>query len=293
MDDSNDNEEEDKRKSKRAEAIAKAKEELWEKQQSKGKDNKEKERKELQKRANKHAPTEVTSKRPMSRKREVVEVDKIRSRDPRFLSLSGNFSQDLYEKSFSFLKGSLSKEVADAKDQLKTAQLNIRRARSLPGQSEDKTYLIEEHQAEVDRLTHEIQRMSSQAKTSQKKDIEKEALRKIKKEERDKRGEGKKAYYLKDCEFTIPFTNTHLSQIQLRNVNALKKLKRKSYVHKEVTKRSRNLKNANVNVTKAKKRNPSHGQRPVVVIVLEQNGERLRFVLYYRHISCKYYLLIP
>lgn len=293
MDDSNDNEEEDKRKSKRAEAIAKAKEELWEKQQSKGKDNKEKERKELQKRANKHAPTEVTSKRPMSRKREVVEVDKIRSRDPRFLSLSGNFSQDLYEKSFSFLKGSLSKEVADAKDQLKTAQLNIRRARSLPGQSEDKTYLIEEHQAEVDRLTHEIQRMSSQAKTSQKKDIEKEALRKIKKEERDKRGEGKKAYYLKDCEFIIPFTNTYLSQIQLRNVNALKKLKRKSYVHKEVTKRSRNLKNANVNVTKAKKRNRSHGQRPVVVIVLEQNGERLRFVLYYRHISCKYYLLIP
>ncbi|TIC08748.1 DUF947-domain-containing protein [Wallemia mellicola] len=200
LDNSNDNEEADKRKSNRAEAIAKAKEELWEKQQSKGKDSKEKERKELQKRANKHAPTEVTSKRPTSRKREVVEVDKIRSRDPRFLSLSGNFSQDLFEKSFSFLKGSLSKEVAEAKEQLKAAQLNIRRARSLPGQSEDKTYLIEEHQAEVDRLTHEIQRMSSQAKTSQKKDIEKEALRKIKKEERDKRGEGKKAYYLKDSE---------------------------------------------------------------------------------------------
>ena len=191
------------------------------------------------------------------------------------------------------MKGSLSKEVAEAKEQLKAAQLNIRRARSLPGQSEDKTYLIEEHQAEVDRLTHEIQRMSSQAKTSQKKDIEKEALRKIKKEERDKRGEGKKAYYLKDCELIIPFTNIHSSQIQLRNVNALKKLRRKSYVLKEVTKQSRNLKNVNVNVTKAKKRNPFHGLKPVVVIVLEQNGERLRFVLYYRHISCKYYLLIP
>ncbi|TIA89121.1 hypothetical protein E3P99_02197 [Wallemia hederae] len=194
----------EQRKADRAQALARAKEELWEKQQAKGgkkaKDGKQQERKELQKRANKHAPTEITSKKPTSRKREVVEVDKVKSRDPRFLSLSGNFSQDLFEKSFAFLKGSVQQEVVQAKEQLKAAELSLRRARALPSSTDDKQYLIAEHQNEVARLTQDIQRMSSQVKTSQKKDIEKDALRKIKKEEREKRGEGKKAYFMKDSE---------------------------------------------------------------------------------------------
>lgn len=81
LDSSSDKVSDEQRKANRAQALAKAKEELWEKQQTKSKksakEGKEKERKELQKRANKHAPTEVTSRKPASRKREVVEVEKV------------------------------------------------------------------------------------------------------------------------------------------------------------------------------------------------------------------------
>ncbi|TIA91354.1 hypothetical protein E3P81_02071 [Wallemia ichthyophaga] len=207
LDSTNDELNDDERKVNRAQALAKAKEDLWQKQQAKrGKsdtnkpDKVIKDTKDKHKRANKHAPTEITSRKPTSRKRDVVDVDKLKSRDPRFLSLSGNFSQDLFEKSFSFLKGSVEKEVSDVKDQLKAADLSLRRARALPSSTDDKQYLISHHQAEVDNLTQQIQSMSSQVRTSQKKDIEKDTLRKIKKEEREKISDGKKAYFLKDSE---------------------------------------------------------------------------------------------
>ncbi|CAI2173663.1 16575_t:CDS:2 [Funneliformis geosporum] len=57
------------------------------------------------KRRNKHAPMEVTSKKPVSRFRQIVEISNSvkHRRDPRFDSLSGKFNEDLFEKSYSFL----------------------------------------------------------------------------------------------------------------------------------------------------------------------------------------------
>ena len=148
-----------------------------------------------------YRPTELTSKKPTSRKREVLDVDKVKSRDPRFLSLSGNFSQDLFEKSFSFLQGSLNQESESIKDDLNSAELSLRRAKALPGRSDDKFSLIQHHQSEVNRLSKELQSIQSQIQTKKKKDIEKNVLKSIKKEEKDKQNEGKKAYYLKSCKF--------------------------------------------------------------------------------------------
>lgn len=55
------------------------------------------------KRASKHSPMEVSSKRAVGRFREVVELNKPKVRDPRFEKLSGHFNQDLFEKSYAFL----------------------------------------------------------------------------------------------------------------------------------------------------------------------------------------------
>jgi len=48
-------------------------------------------------RKSKNAPTEVTSKRPVSRRRTVVEMKKMDVRDPRFSQLSGQFDAPSFE----------------------------------------------------------------------------------------------------------------------------------------------------------------------------------------------------
>lgn len=82
------------------------------------------ERKELVKRSNKNAPTEVSSKRPVSRRRNVIETASNHVRDPRFESLSGSVNKDLFSKSYSFLPemfkdelGTLKKTLAKLKKQ--------------------------------------------------------------------------------------------------------------------------------------------------------------------------------
>ncbi|RIA99703.1 hypothetical protein C1645_811052 [Glomus cerebriforme] len=73
------------------------------------------------KRRNKHAPMETSSKRPVSRFRQVIEIPKsIRQRrDPRFDSLSGKFNEDLFEKSYTFLNEYKKSEIEQIKKQIK------------------------------------------------------------------------------------------------------------------------------------------------------------------------------
>ncbi|CBQ67572.1 conserved hypothetical protein [Sporisorium reilianum SRZ2] len=76
------------------------------------------ERKELVKRANKNAPTEVSSKRPVSRRRNVIETASTQVRDPRFESLSGSTNKDLFAKSYSFLPEMFKDELTTLKQTL-------------------------------------------------------------------------------------------------------------------------------------------------------------------------------
>ncbi len=48
-------------------------------------------------------PRELSSKKPVARFREVVSVNQETSCDPRFNERSGNFNEDLFKKSFSFV----------------------------------------------------------------------------------------------------------------------------------------------------------------------------------------------
>ncbi|CAL8464266.1 g3801 [Coccomyxa elongata] len=64
---------------------------------------KEKEKNRSFKRENKNRPMEMSSKRPVPRLREVVQVTKKETRDPRFDSLSGALQPDRFRKQYAFL----------------------------------------------------------------------------------------------------------------------------------------------------------------------------------------------
>lgn len=145
-------------------------------------------RKPKEKRANKHAPMEMSSKRPVSRKRMVVEVTPIKYRDPRFGDAAGEFSADHFRKDYTFL--------ADVRSQeLETLKQNLSRAKKLLASSP--AHLREERGREVEKLERAVRRTESTIERSKREAFERDVLLKAKREERERRLQGKKAWYMK------------------------------------------------------------------------------------------------
>ncbi|KAH9093931.1 hypothetical protein Ae201684P_016551 [Aphanomyces euteiches] len=90
------------------------------------------------KRANKNRPREMTSKRPVGRFREVLQVRKKATRDPRFDNASGKLNEDLFKKSYAFLEEYKEAELNDVKKQLKKAKSATRKAELQNCRSENK-----------------------------------------------------------------------------------------------------------------------------------------------------------
>ncbi|KAJ3209806.1 TBC1 domain member 8B [Dinochytrium kinnereticum] len=82
---------------------------------------------ELSKRRNKHAPQEVTAKRPVTRKRNVIEIPKQKSRDPRFDSLSGTLNTGLFKDSYKFLNDYRKSEIEMIEKTLKKEKSPVER----------------------------------------------------------------------------------------------------------------------------------------------------------------------
>ncbi|KAG8746013.1 rRNA biogenesis protein rrp36 [Ceratobasidium sp. 414] len=141
-----------------------------------------KRKKDIEKRSNKHAPTEVTSKRPVSRHRAVVDVQKRVSRDPRFTELSGELSQPHFAKAYSFLPELQKSEATTLRESLAKA----RKQRAAP--------------ETIDRLERALKRAESAVERVRREEREREVLTKAKKEEKANREEGKGAWYLKKSE---------------------------------------------------------------------------------------------
>ncbi|XP_021754148.1 ribosomal RNA processing protein 36 homolog [Chenopodium quinoa] len=86
------------------------------------------------KRANKNMPMEVSSKKPVSRFREVIQVPKKVVRDPRFESLCGNLDEEGFKKRYNFIyeeklpaeKQELKKSLESSKDPEKITELKTR-----------------------------------------------------------------------------------------------------------------------------------------------------------------------
>ncbi|PHU15669.1 hypothetical protein BC332_16874 [Capsicum chinense] len=130
-------------------------------------------------RANKNRPMEVSSKKPVSRFREIIQVPKKATRDPRFETLTGQLDVERFKKRYNFLyEDNLPAEKEDLKKQLRKSN----------------------DPEELNELKSRISWIDKQLKSSGTKHTEREILAEHKKKEREAAKQGKQPYYLKKSE---------------------------------------------------------------------------------------------
>ncbi|KAH8803269.1 hypothetical protein F5884DRAFT_502626 [Xylogone sp. PMI_703] len=129
-------------------------------------------------RSSKHAPTEISSKKAVSRKREVIPVKKRDIRDPRFESTSGPLDMNKIKKAYSFLDDYREDEIKQLKETIKKTK----------------------DEGEKERLKKELLSMESKKRADLQKRKAQEILDQHKKEEKERVKQGKKPFFLKKSE---------------------------------------------------------------------------------------------
>ncbi|POS84502.1 hypothetical protein EPUL_004020 [Erysiphe pulchra] len=129
-------------------------------------------------RSNNHAPTEITSKKAVTRKREVVPVKTRQARDPRFEPLGASLQAITLTKAYSFLDDYRETEMKDLKAAIK------------------KTKDV----AEKEKLKKTLLVMESKKKAKLRKLKEQEIVDRHRKQEKALVKQGKKPFYLKKSE---------------------------------------------------------------------------------------------
>ena len=129
-------------------------------------------------RISKHAPVELSSKKAVPRKREVIPVNKITHRDPRFEPLVGQVNAEALKKNYSFLDSYRASEIATLKSTLRSTR--------------DPTL--------SEQLKKKLQSMESQDKARATKEAQQEIMRSHRRKEQEAIKQGKKPFYLKKGE---------------------------------------------------------------------------------------------
>ncbi|XP_077210670.1 rRNA biogenesis RRP36-like protein [Tasmannia lanceolata] len=130
-------------------------------------------------RANKNRPMEISSKKPVGRFRQIIQVPKKVVRDPRFESLSGTLDVDGFKKRYSFLF-----EVELPKERAKLQKL-IKKSND--------PKVIEE-------LKNHVSWIDNQLNSGSAKGVNAKILSEHKKKEREALKRGKQPFYLKKSE---------------------------------------------------------------------------------------------
>lgn len=129
-------------------------------------------------RSNKHAPAVQSSKRMVSRKRQVVEVKKPVFRDPRFDSINGpKPDENTIANRYGFLNDYRKAEISELR-------ATIRKTKN---------------EGEKEKLKKQLLSMESQQKTRENKEAQQEVIRKHKQKEKELVKQGKQPFYLKKC----------------------------------------------------------------------------------------------
>ena len=129
-------------------------------------------------RSSKHAPAVQSSKRMVSRKRQVVDVKKRQVRDPRFDGISGSrLDENVVGARYSFLNDYRASEIADLKTTIKKTK----------------------DEAEKERLKKKLLSMESQEHTRKRKEEQQNVVREHRKNEKELIKKGKQPFYLKKC----------------------------------------------------------------------------------------------
>ncbi|CBX93624.1 hypothetical protein LEMA_P032980.1 [Plenodomus lingam JN3] len=130
-------------------------------------------------RSSKHAPAVQSSKRMVSRKRQVVDVKKPVFRDPRFDPVAGPPPDEhTFGKRYSFLNDYRASEIAELKSTIKKTK----------------------NENERERLKKQLVSMESQQKARENKEKQQNVIREHKQKEKELVKDGKKPFFLKKSE---------------------------------------------------------------------------------------------
>lgn len=129
-------------------------------------------------RSSKHAPTELSSKKAVSRRREVIPVPKRDIRDPRFEPAAGPVDDKKIRKAYAFLE-----EYRD--DEMKELKTAIRK---------------EKDEEQKERLKKALGAMENRKKARERREREEAVLERHRKEEKELVKQGKQPFYLKKKE---------------------------------------------------------------------------------------------
>ncbi|KAI0196564.1 hypothetical protein EV127DRAFT_507757 [Xylaria flabelliformis] len=129
-------------------------------------------------RSSKHAPTEMSSKRMVSRKREVISIPKVLPRDPRFSAASGAIDETRSRKAYAFLDEYRDSEMADLKAAMKKTKSATER----------------------EELARTLKSMQSRKEAQARRDAERDLVAQHRRQEKELVAQGKKPFYLKKSE---------------------------------------------------------------------------------------------
>lgn len=151
----------------------------------------------LAKRQNKHAPTEMSTRRPVSRKRSVIESQSREVRDPRFSNLSGpEVNSGLFQRSYGFVSDMQSSELSTLKATLsKLRKLEANHAG--PKATSERAMNIRAEREQVERT---LKREEAKAAERSRRQREREVLGKFKAENEERVKQGGKRFYLKESD---------------------------------------------------------------------------------------------
>jgi ribosomal RNA-processing protein 36 len=138
-------------------------------------------KKKLPSRGSKHAPTVMSSKRTVTRRRTIIHVAKPALGDPRFERFTGRLNTAAVDQRYSFLDQYRADELAELKKALK------KQGKTLDEQSREN-------------LKRKILSYESKQKTRQDKDRERKVVKEHRSKEKEAGRQGKKSFYLKKSE---------------------------------------------------------------------------------------------
>jgi len=172
---------------------------------------KKKEQKPIKKRDNKNRPMEISSKKPVGRYREVVEVKKKKTRDPRFDNLSGKFNEDLFKKSYKFLSEMEENEMNMIQEKIKKTKNSL----------------------EKEKLTRVYQSLKSKKQTEAAKERRQAIKREWRKKEMQRVKEGKRPYFLKKADLKRMELIDKYKNTKSKSIDKILEKRRKKNASKE------------------------------------------------------------
>ncbi|KAL7793509.1 hypothetical protein V8C43DRAFT_282027 [Trichoderma afarasin] len=163
------------------------------------------------KRSSKHAPQEMTSKKPVSRRREILADPRRKTRDPRFDNLSGEVDEAKVSRNYAFLDEYRESEMAELRMQIKKT----------------KDVWVKED------LKRQLLSMESKKKARQKKEEEVKILQEHRKKEKELVAQGKQPFYLRKSEQKKQVLMNRYASMSKSQVDKAIERKRKKVVGKE------------------------------------------------------------